>query len=155
MPLSKRFAVGVIGVLVFALVGWGGGEAFGLVRVGGGVGLIDAGLVPMGRLVIDVLPLWFITLSLDTEYWLISADRHRLLPFVALSSPLIFHATVGAAPLVTISSQGLGLPGALALKGGLEVFIGPLGLFGEGLFFVSSREISAGPLFALGLTLGF
>lgn len=110
----------------------------------------------MGRLVIDVLPLWFIALSLDIEYWLISSDNHRLLPFVTLSSPLIFHAMVGAAPIVTISPQGVALSEALALKGGIGVFIGPLGLFGEGLITISAPQgPPLEPFFALGLTLGF
>jgi hypothetical protein len=132
------------------------GEVSALIRVGGGVGFVEEGLAPLGRMVLEVIPLWFIALSLDVEYWFLPAEGQWLLPFVALSSPLIFHATVGAAPIVTISPQGVGLSDALALKGGIEVFIGPLGLFGEGLLFISSsEEISAGPFFAVGATLGF
>jgi len=132
-------------------------ETPALMRVGGGLGYVEAEFVPMGRLVIDVLPLWFIALSLDTEYWLISADRHWLLPFVTLSSPLIFHVKVGAAPVVTISPQGLAwVPGALAFKGGIEVFMGPLGLFGEGLLMIATLQtLPLEPFFAAGLTLGF
>ena len=118
---------------------------------------VGNGFAPLGRVVMDVLPLIFVTLSVDVEYWLFSSSSQQLLPFLTASMPLIFRATVGAAPIVSISSQGIGLvPHTLAVKGGLEVPVGPLGIFGEALFLVSSQDVfSDGVYLAFGVTLGF
>lgn len=126
-------------------------------RVGGGVGLVGGGIAPVGRVVLDVLPLWFLTLSIDVEYWIFSASSQQLLPFIALTMPLIFHTTVGAAPILSLSAKGVGLvQDTLALKGGLGVFVGPLGLFSEALFLVSASEAFVnGTFFAFGITVGF
>lgn len=119
--------------------------------------MAEGGFAPLGRVVLDVVPLWFIALSLDVEYWLLSADEGWLLPFVTLSSPLIFHITVGAAPIVMISPLSVEVvPNALAFKGGVGVPFGPLQLFLEGVFIATAvAEVMDGPFLAAGVMLGF
>ena len=142
------------------------GEALALVRVGGGVGIMGEEMAPMGRIALDLLPLWFITFSVDVEYWLLP-DRGELLPFVTLSTTMIWQATVGAAPVLAISEGGLSMPMdsglEWALKAGLGASLGPVGLFAEALLFTRSvfglgpePDLSQGELrFAVGATLGF
>jgi hypothetical protein len=121
------------------------------------VAFVGNGFAPLARVVVDVLPLLFVTLSLDAEYWLFSASSQQLLPFLTASMPLIFQATVGIAPIISVGSQGIGLvPRTLAVKGGLGVPVGPLGIFGEALFLVSYQDVySDGLYLAFGVTLGF
>ncbi len=144
----------LIATLLFGA--WGAEEAGAFVRVGAGLAVVGDSFAPLGRVVVDVLPLWFITLSVDAEYWLFSASSHQLLPFMALSLPLIFPVTLGAAPIVTLSSQGVGVvPATLAIKGGLGLFVGPFGVFGEMLVIVSApQSFVDGIFFAAGVTVG-
>ncbi len=154
---SSLWAVAVaLSIVLLSLVG-SSQEASALLRVGAGVAFVGDGFTPLGRVVVDVLPLLFVTVSLDAEYWLFSVGSQQLLPFLTANMPLIFRATAGIAPIVTISSQGIALvPHTLAVKGGLEVPVGPLGIFGEALFLVSSRDVySDGFYVAVGVTLGF
>jgi len=151
MPTPLVKLIWVLSVLLVSLAV----EAEALIRVGGGLVVIEGEFAPLGRVVLDVIPLWFIAVSLDAEYWLLSADHQRLLPFVTLSSPLIFRITVGAAPIVTISPLGIGiLPNTLAFKGGVGVPFGPLQLFLEGVF-IAAPEVAERPFLAAGVMLGF
>ena len=140
------------------------GEVRALVRVGGGVGFVGGEAAPVGRVVLDVLPLWFIALSLDVEYWLLP-DRGELLPFLTASTTLILQATLGAGPLLAfrladeerkIALQGVGL------KAGIGTALGPLGLFAEAIVLPGADAPLAPPLrvrgelrFAVGATLRF
>jgi hypothetical protein len=150
----KLLLVSVIALLSF-IGAWE--EAPAVVKVGAGLFVVGDDVSPLGRLVVDVLPLWFVTVSIDVEYWFFSVTSQQLLPFLTASMPLIFRVAVGIAPIVVISSQGIGLvPDTFAVKGGLEVPVGPLGIFGEALVLVSSHDVySDGYYLAFGVTLGF
>lgn len=157
----RAWALALVFLLVISL---SSGEGLALIRVGGGVGLVGEERAPMGRIVLDVLPLWFLALSLDVEYWHLP-DRGELLPFVSVSTTVIWQATVGAAPVLAISEGGLSMDAGLewAFKAGLGASLGPVGLFAEALFLTGSAlargpalDPSQGELrFAVGVTLGF
>lgn len=161
MRPASHSAVALVLVIV-SLVGFVVPSEAG-VRVGGGMGIVADERAPMGRLVVDILPLWFIAVSLDTEIWLRSRDQQWLFPFATVSTPLIFQATVGVAPFIARSSEGVAVAANTAvLKGGLGTAVGPLGLFGEVLFFIAPSEgvpesipELGRPIFAVGLTIGF
>lgn len=148
--------VGTLGLALLCGIALSSGEALALVRVGGGVGFLGEGMgiAPLGRIAFDLLPLWFIAFSVDVEYWLLP-DRGELLPFLTLSTTMIWRATVGAAPVLTISGEGLSVE--WALKAGLGASLGPIGLFAETLFFLLGSELDlSGELrLAVGATLGF
>lgn len=136
-------------------------DASAFVRVGGGLGVMGNEFVPLARLILDV-PLWFLTISLDTEFWLHPGGQRWLLPFVVVSAPLILQTSLGLAPFIALSAQGVSLAtSGVVLKGGIGTALGPLGLFGEALFWiVPSGEVPGipepgRPVFAVGLILGF
>jgi len=156
---QRGWAVALVFLLAISL---SSGEGLALVRVGGGVGFVGEEIAPMGRVVLDVLPLWFIALSLDVEYWHLP-DRGELLPFVSVSTTVIVQATLGAGPLLALAEGGggVGLQG-LGLKAGIGTVLGPLGLFAETVLLPRADAPLAPPLrlqgglrFAVGLTLGF
>jgi hypothetical protein len=159
MNLRKRSLQIGIGWLVLMALSVGIlHDASGAIRVGGGLGLIDGELTPFGRMVLDILPLLLVTFSLDFEYWVFSANSQQLLPFVTVSMPLIFKASVGFAPILTISTQGVSLiAGTLAIKGNIGALIGPLELFMETILLASPAQqgLLDGPFLAAGVTLGF
>ncbi|OGF56873.1 MAG: hypothetical protein A2Z21_08855 [Candidatus Fraserbacteria bacterium RBG_16_55_9] len=130
------------------------------IRAGVGVASVGSGFAPLGRVAVDILPLGFLTLSVDAEYWFFSLGSQQLLPFFAasmsVSTPLTVQATVGMAPVVSISPQIGVVPRTLIVRAGLEMPVGSLGIFGEVLFLVSSSDAySDGAFFAFGATLGF
>lgn len=133
------------------------------IRVGGGAGVIGDEAAPMARAAFDVLPLWFITVAVDAEVWLTPSDGPWLMPFLTVSMPVLFKATVGVAPLIEVAGGATSFPPSVAaLKAGISAGVGPLELFGEALFFVSpgagiptSVEELGRPIFAFGVTLGF
>jgi len=150
-------------LLLLLGMGLGSGEALGLVRVGGGVGFVDGETALVGRVILDVLPLWFIALSLDAEYWHLP-DRGELLPFLSVSTTVLARVTLGAGPLLALADGGVGFQG-LGLKAGIGTALGPLGLFAEGIL-RPGPGAEAAPLapplrlrgelrFAVGATLGF
>lgn len=133
------------------------------VKVGAGAGVVGNEGAPVGRLAIDVLPLWFITTAIDTEVWLIPDGGPWLIPFLTVSAPLLFEATVGIAPLIDLREPSEFMPPSVAaLKAGVSAPVGPLALFGEAIFFVSPTEgvptsvAELGrPIFAFGVTIEF
>lgn len=133
------------------------------VRVGGGAGVVGDGAAPMGRLAVEVLPLWFVNVAIDTEVWLVPDGGPWIMPFLTVSTPILFKATVGVAPLVEFSKGRASIPPSVAaLKAGVSAPVGPLELFGEAIFFVLPGagvpdELSdlGRPVFAFGATLGF
>jgi hypothetical protein len=139
-------------------------DALGLLRVGGGVGFADGGPAPIGRIALEVLPLLLVALSLDVEYWRL-LGRDELLPFLTMSARLILGAELGIGAVLALpgpeTEGGVRLRGP-ALKAGMGVFLGPLGLFAETLLLPAGDGPLAPPLrptgelrFALGITLGF
>ena len=146
-----------MGVLLLTSVGEAG------VRVGGGAGVIGDGAAPVGRLAFDILPLWFVNVAIDTEVWLIPNGGPWVMPFLTLSTPILFEATVGVAPLVEFANGSPSIPPSVAaVKAGVSAPVGPLELFGEAIFFVLPGagvpdELSdlGRPIFAFGGTLGF
>ena len=159
MSLRKRSLQICVGWLVLVILVAGIlHDASGAIRVGGGLGLIGGELTPFGRIVLEVFPLLLVTLSLDLEYWVFSASSQQLLPFVTVSMPLIFKASVGFAPILSISTQGISLiAGTLAIKGNVGALIGPLELFAETILLASPAQqvLLDGPFLAAGVMLGF
>lgn len=158
---SARIFVLLLAVLGALALPFPSPEAMGLLRIGGGIGFVDEERAPVGRMIWDALPLWFIALSLDVEYWSL-ADRHELMPFATLSTTFIGQVTVGAAPVLAISREDLPrLDLRWALKAGLGTSLGPLGVFVESLYVTGSAlefapDLSRGKLrFVVGATLGF
>lgn len=134
-----------------------GVDASARVQVGAGMASFGDSFVPFGRLTVDVLPLGFGTVALDSEYWFITGESHWLFTFAAFTFPVIFQPSVGVAPIVSISSQGIRLVTfAFALKGGIGLSLGPWGLFGEAIFNISPQYgFSEVVFFTFGLTLRF
>ena len=157
MRIGRRLTILVVLGVVFCLFIGPAQEAAALIRVGGGLGLVGGEVALLGRITLDVLPLLLITLSLDPELWVFSAGNQQLLPFVTARMSLILSVFVGVAPIVTISSQGIGLvSNTLAFKGGVGAPIGPLELFAEGIFIATPfPEVVNGLFLAAGVTLGF
>lgn len=159
--VDRRWAVAVLVGLIGAMLMASAGEAG--VRVGGGAGLIGDEAAPMGRIAVDILPLWFVTAAIDTEVWLVPNGDLWAIPFLTLSAPLLFKATVGVAPLIEVAGGEVAFPPSVAaLKAGVSAGVGPFELFGEAMFFVlpggglpeSVAELGR-PIFAFGVTLGF
>lgn len=133
------------------------------VKVGAGAGVIGNEGAPVGRLAIDILPLWFITAAIDTEVWLVPDGGPWLMPFLTVSAPLLFEASVGIAPLIDLREPSESVPPSVAaLKAGVSAPVGPLALFGEAIFFVApSEEVPTSvaelgrPNFAFGVTVEF
>lgn len=127
------------------------------VQVGGGAAPFGDGFVPFGRVTVDLLSFDFGTVGAAAEFWYIAGDSQWLYPFVTFTAPVIFEPSLGLAPIIDISSQGIELISiALALKGSAAIYLGPLGLFGEALTLVSPQYGFSGIfLFNIGLTLGF
>jgi len=133
------------------------------VKIGAGAGVIGNEGAPVARLAIDVLPLWFVTTAIDTEVWLVPDGDPWLMPFLTISAPLLFEATVGIAPLIDLREPRASVPPSVAaLKAGINAPVGPLALFGETIFFISSSEgvptsvAELGrPIFAFGVTIEF
>jgi hypothetical protein len=149
--------IGLIGVGLAGAIGEAG------VRVGGGAGVIGDEAAPMGRLGVDVVSLWFVTAALDTEVWLVPDGGPWVMPFLTVSTPLLFKATVGVAPLINVAEADRSFPPRVAaLKAAVSAGVGPLELFGEAIAFVlpgegipTSMEELGRPIFAFGVTLGF
>ena len=151
--------------IVVGLIGAGlmGSPAEADVRVGAGAGIIGQEAAPMGRVGVDVLSLWFVTAAVDAEVWLVPDGGPWVMPFLTVSTPLLFKATVGVAPLIDVAEADLTSPPSVAaLKAAVGAGVGPLELFGEAIFFVlpgqgvpSSIDDLGRPIFAFGVTLGF
>lgn len=157
------FAAILCGVLVSCtLISVAPGAQAG-VRIGGGAGLVDHQAVPVGRVDLDVISLWFLRLSLDQQFWIPSPEELWLFPFFGIRTSLIFDVAVGLAPVLTLSRVGgISFPGTLALKGELGASVGPLGAFGEAVMPVAPAPASVGGgftrgrlFFAAGLILRF
>lgn len=157
MRISRERILPVVLGIVLCLSLSPAREAGALIRVGGGLGLVGGEVAPLGRVAFDVLPLVLVTVSFDPELWIFSAGNQQLLPFVTARTALILPVFAGVAPIVTISSQGIGLvSNTLAFKGGVGAPIGPLELFLEGIFIATPiPEVVDGPFLAAGVTLGF
>lgn len=133
------------------------------VRIGGGAGLIGDVAAPMGQFGVDLLSLWFVTAAVDAEVWLVPDGGPWVMPFLTVSTPLLFKATVGVAPLINLADVAMSVPPSIvALKAAVGAGVGPLELFGEAVFFMlpgqgvpSSIDELGRPIFAFGVTLGF
>ena len=134
-----------------------GVDASARIQLGGGMASLGESFVPFGRVAIDVLPLGFATVAVDAEYWFITGSSQWLFPFATFSFPLILQPSLGVAPIVSISSVGIRLGTiAFALKGGIGLSLGPLGLFAEAILNISPQfGFSKATLFTLGLALSF
>lgn len=156
-----RWALAVLVGLLTAMAVAPTGDAE--VKIGAGAGVIGNEGAPVARLAIDVLPLWFITAAMDTEVWLVPDGGPWLMPFLTVSAPLLFEATVGVAPLFDLREPRESVPPSVAaLKAGVNAPVGPLALFGEAIFFISPGEgvpssvAELGrPIFAFGVTIEF
>ncbi len=133
------------------------------VRIGGGAGVMGQEAAPMGRIGVDLLSLWFVTAAIDAEVWLVPNGGPWVMPFLTVSTPLLFKATVGVAPLIDVATPQASVPPSVAaLKAAVGAGVGPLELFGEAIFFLlpgegvpTSIEDLGRPIFAFGVTLEF
>ena len=143
-------------MLVFALA-FTDDKALARIHVGVGMGSMGEDFVPLGRVVVDVFDLGIGVLAIDAEYWFIAAGSQWLFTFATFKFPVLFEPVLGVAPIISVSAQDIGLVTvAFAVKGGIGLSLGPWGLFGETILFVSpTYGFSDEPSFTLGLSLSF